>query len=284
YRFYTADMNAKAVEHLIMENRIRHALQRNEFTLYYQPQVDLHRREITGLEALIRWHHPDLGLLYPNQFLPLAEDTGFITAIGDWVLHKACWQAAQWQRAGLPAIRMAVNLSPLQFKQPTLVDSVAAALKNSGLDPDNLELEITENFLVDNVDNAIVTLRKLHELGVQLAIDDFGTGYSSLSYLKKFPLNSLKIDRSFVRDISTDEGDAAIAEAIIALGQTLQLRVMAEGVETEEQLYFLRSRGCDQAQGFLIGEPLPPEKVPDWCLDTGTYRAIFEQGMFWPMS
>ncbi len=284
YRFYTADMNAKAVEHLIMENRIRHALQRNEFILYYQPQIDLHRREITGLEALIRWHHPDLGLLYPNQFLPLAEDTGFITAIGDWVLHKACWQAAQWQRAGMAPLRIAVNLSPLQFTQPALVDSVAAALKNSGLDPGNLELEITENFLVDNVDNAIVTLRKLHELGVQLAIDDFGTGYSSLSYLKKFPLNSLKIDRSFVRDISTDEGDAAIAEAIIALAQTLRLRVMAEGVETEEQLHFLRNRGCDQAQGFLIGEPLPPEQVPAWCLDTGTYRAIFEQEMFWPIS
>ncbi len=283
YRFYTADMNAKAVEYLIMENRIRHALQRNEFILYYQPQVDLHRREIIGLEALIRWHHPDLGLLYPNQFLPLAEDTGFITAIGDWVLHKACQQAAQWQRAGLPPMRIAVNLSPLQFTQPTLIESVTAALRNSGLDPQNLELEITENFLVDNVDNAIVTLRKLHELGVQLAVDDFGTGYSSLSYLKKFPLNSLKIDRSFVRDISNGEGDAAIAEAIVALGQTLRLRVMAEGVETEEQLYFLRTRGCDQAQGFLIGEPLPPEKVPAWCLDSGTDRAIFEQGMFWPM-
>lgn len=283
YRYYTSDMNAKAVEHLIMENRMRYALQRDEFTLYYQPQIDLHSQEITGLEALIRWHHPDLGLLYPNQFLPLAEDTGLIMPIGAWVLQKACMQAAQWQKAGLPAMRMAVNLSPLQFKQPDLVNIVAEALKTSHLDPQLLELEITESFLVDDVENAVITLKKLHELGVQLAIDDFGTGYSSLSYLKSFPLNTLKIDRSFVRDISTDEGDAAIAEAIVGLAQTLRLRVMAEGVETEEQLHFLRTRGCDQAQGMLIGEPLPPEKVPEWCLDTATYRTVFEQGVFWPV-
>ena len=282
YRFYTADMNAKAVEQLIMESSMRHALERNEFEVYYQPQIDVHSRELTGFEALLRWRHPDLGLLYPHQFLRLAEDNGLIVVIGEWVLHHVCAQAAQWQRTGLPPVRVAVNLSGRQFRQDNLVESVARALHESGLSPHLLELEITENFLLDNIQSAIITLNRLHDLNVQLAMDDFGTGYSSLSYLKRFPLNSLKIDQSFVRDISTDPDDAAIAEAIIALAKTLRLRVMAEGVETEEQLYFLRSRGCDQAQGFLISAALPADQVLPWFHSRNSQRTAFEQKALWP--
>ncbi len=284
FRFYTADMNAKAVEHLIMESSMRHALERSEFEVYYQPQIDVHSRELTGFEALLRWRHPDLGLLYPSQFLPLAEDNGLIVIIGEWVLHHVCAQAAQWQRGGLPPVRVAVNLSGRQFRQDNLVESVARALQESGLSPHLLELEITENFLLDNIQSAIITLNRLHDLHVQLAMDDFGTGYSSLSYLKRFPLNSLKIDQSFVRDISTDPDDAAIAEAIIALAKTLRLRVMAEGVETEEQLYFLRSRGCDQAQGFLINAALPAEQVLPWFQSRNSQRTAFEQKALWPVT
>ena len=284
YRFYTADMNAKAVEHLIMESSMRHALERNEFEVYYQPQIDVHSRELTGFEALLRWRHPDLGLLYPNQFLPLAEDNGLIVIIGEWVLHHVCGQAALWQRTGLPPVRVAVNLSGRQFRQENLVESVARALQESGLSPQLLELEITENFLLDNIQSAVITLNRLHDLNVQLAMDDFGTGYSSLSYLKRFPLNSLKIDQSFVRDISTDPDDAAIAEAIIALAKTLRLRVMAEGVETEEQLYFLRSRGCDQAQGFLINEAIPADQVLPWFQSRNSQRTAFEQKALWPVT
>ena len=284
YQFYTADMNAKAVEHLIMESSLRHALDRDEFVLHFQPQIDLHSREITGMEVLLRWNHPELGLLYPNQFMLLAEETGLIISIGEWVLNKACAQAALWQSQGLPPMRIAVNLSALQFRENNLVATVADALDLAGLDPQHLELEITESFLMDNVDSAIAKLRALSNLGVHLAIDDFGTGYSSLSYLKKFPLNTLKIDQSFVRDISTDPDDAAIAEAIIALAQTLNLRVMAEGVETEEQINFLRTRGCDQAQGFLISHPVPAQDILPWCQETSENRFAFDQGLLWPGS
>lgn len=282
YQFYTADMNAKAVEHLIMESSLRHALERDEFVLHYQPQIDLHSREITGVEVLLRWNHPELGLLYPNQFLSLAEDTGLIVSIGEWVLNTACAQAAQWQQNKLPLMRIAVNLSASQFRVNSLVETVAQALENSGLDACSLELEITEGFLMHDVEPAIEKLRELGRLGVQLAIDDFGTGYSSLSYLKQLPLRTLKIDQSFVRDISSDPDDAAIVEAVIALGQTLQLRVMAEGVETEEQINFLRTRGCDQAQGNLISPPLTTDDIPQWYADTREDRFAFKQGQLWP--
>ncbi len=284
YQFYTADMNAKAVEHLIMESSLRHALDRDEFVLHFQPQIDLHSREITGMEVLLRWKHPELGLLYPNQFMLLAEETGLIISIGEWVLNKACAQASLWQSQGLPPMRIAVNLSALQFREDNLVGTVADALDLADLDPQYLELEITESFLMDDVDSAIAKLRALSNLGVHLAIDDFGTGYSSLSYLKKFPLNTLKIDQSFVRDISTDPDDAAIAEAIIALAQTLNLRVMAEGVETEEQINFLRTRGCEQAQGFLISHPVPAQDILPWCQETSENRFAFDQGLLWPGS
>ncbi len=282
YQFYTADMNAKAVEHLIMESSLRHALERDEFVLHFQPQVDLHSREITGMEALLRWNHPDLGLLYPNQFMLLAEETGLIISIGEWVLKQACKQAVEWLGAGIPPLRIAVNLSALQFRKNDLVETIAGILDSVGLDPQFLELEITESFLMEDVDSAITKLQDLSALGVHLAIDDFGTGYSSLSYLKRFPLNTLKIDQSFIRDISTDSDDAAIAEAIIALAQSLHLRVMAEGVETEEQLNFLRTRGCDQVQGFLVCRPVPAADILPWCLETSNNRFAFEQGLLWP--
>ena len=284
YRFYTADMNAKAVEHLIMESSLRHALERNEFEVHYQPQMDLHSRELMGFEALLRWRHPELGLLYPSQFMSSAEDTGLIVGIGEWVLHQACAQAAAWQQQGLPPLRVAVNLSGRQFREDNLVESVARALRESKLTPHLLELEITESFLLDNIASASITLNRLHDLDVQISMDDFGTGYSSLSYLKRFPLNSLKIDQSFVRDITTDPDDAAIAEAIIALAKTLRLRVMAEGVETDEQLYFLRTRGCDLVQGYLISRPLPADQVLSWYHATHAERASFEQQALWPAS
>ncbi|NOX42693.1 MAG: EAL domain-containing protein [Gammaproteobacteria bacterium] len=282
YQFYTADMNAKAVEHLILESSLRHALERDEFVLHFQPQVDLHSREITGMEALLRWNNPDLGMLYPNQFMLLAEETGLIISIGEWVLGRACIQAVEWQKMGLPPMRIAVNLSALQFRKNDLVETISNILASAGLDPQYLELEITESFLMDNVDSAIAKLQDLSALGVCLALDDFGTGYSSLSYLKRFPLNTLKIDQSFVKDISTDPGDGAIAEAIVALAQSLHLRVMAEGVETEGQLNFLRTRGCDQVQGFLISHPVPAEDIFPWCIETSNNRFAFEQGQLWP--
>ena len=282
YKFYTADMNAKAIEYLVMENSMRHALERNEFELHYQPQVDLHSRDITGVEALLRWNHPELGFLYPSHFMALAEETGLIISIGEWVLRAACAQGVEWRVLGLPPMRIAVNLSARQFRQNNLVNVVSSAIQESGFNAQFLELEITESFLLDNVDAAIATLQNLHNLGVQLSIDDFGTGYSSLSYLKKFPLNSLKIDQSFVKDLSTDPDDSAIAEAIVALAQSLRLRVMAEGVETKEQWYFLRTRGCDQAQGFLISEPLPASAIPHWYTATSDNRKAFEQGVLWP--
>lgn len=284
YRFYTADMNAKAVEHLIMESSMRHALDRDEFELHYQPQVDLHSREITGFEALLRWRHPELGMLYPNQFMPLAEDTGLIVSIGEWALHHACAHAASWYQRGLPPVRVAVNLSGRQFRQENLVDNVAHALRVSGLDPRLLEIELTESFLLEDIETAISTLDRLNELGVEISMDDFGTGYSSLSFLKRFPVDSVKIDQSFVRDISTDPDDAAIAEAIIVLAKSLRLRVMAEGVETEDQWYFLRTRGCDQGQGFLFSEPIPASEVLAWYQATQSQRSTFQQKALWPGS
>ncbi len=282
YRFYTADMNAKAVEHLIMESSMRHALDRNEFELHYQPQVDLHSRELTGFEALLRWRHPELGLLYPNQFMPLAEDTGLIVSIGEWALNHACADLAAWNRQGLPNVRVAVNLSGRQFREEKLVDTVANALRASGLDSNLLEIEITESYLLEDIESAISTLDRLNELGIEISMDDFGTGYSSLSFLKRFPVDSVKIDQSFVRDISTDPDDATIAEAIIVLAKSLRLRVMAEGVENDDQLYFLRTRGCDQGQGFIFSGPIPADKVLDWFQATQSQRSTFEQKALWP--
>ena len=264
YQFYTEDMNTRAIESLLLQNNLRKALDNQEFLLYYQPQINLTSGEMIGMEALIRWQHPELGLLSPKQFISIAEETGLIIPIGEWVLRKVCLQLKEWQSRGLPLFRVSVNLSACQFKQRNLVGIISEIIEETGVDPSYIELEITEGVLVDDEEKAIDILHKLKKLGMQISIDDFGTGYSSLSYLKRFPINTLKIDKSFIRDISTNADDAAIAEAIIALGHSLRLKVIAEGVETLEQLEFLSPRGCDEVQGFYFSEPLPELTIVEW--------------------
>lgn len=256
YQLYTPAMNARAFERLALENSLRKALERKEFLLHYQAQQDLKTGEITGMEALLRWQHPDLGLVYPAEFISLAEETGLIVPLGEWVLRTAAAQNKAWQKAGLPPMVVAVNLSARQFQHHDLVETVARVLKETGLDARWLELEITESIAMQNADYTIIILRDLKEMGLQISMDDFGTGYSSLSYLKKFPIDTLKIDQSFVRDLSTDPNDAAIANAIIVLAHSLKLKVVAEGVETPEQKAFLKEHDCDKTQGYLFSNPI----------------------------
>jgi diguanylate cyclase (GGDEF)-like protein/PAS domain S-box-containing protein len=256
YRFYTADMNIRASEILAVENQLRRALDRNEFVLHYQPQVDMATGAIVGAEALVRWNHPERGLLGPMQFIPIAEERGLIGHIGKWVLQEACRQNRVWQDAGLPPLEMAVNLSALQFYRSDLVEEVAATLQSTGLAPRWLALEVTESIIVQDVDSTIATMAALKQMGLKLAIDDFGTGYSSLSYLKRFKADKLKIDRSFVMDVPGDADDSAITRAIVHLACNLNLQVIAEGVETSAQWSFLRQEGCDEVQGYLVSRPL----------------------------
>jgi diguanylate cyclase (GGDEF)-like protein/PAS domain S-box-containing protein len=256
YQFYSRAMNATALEKLSMESQLRKALDRGEFLLHYQPKIRASTGQIVGLEALIRWSHPELGLVSPAQFIPVAEETGLIVPIGEWVLRDASQQNQAWRAHGFPPVHVAVNIAGLHFKQSGLISSVARALQESGLDPSLLELEVTESMLMQGVDATLATLFKLKDMGVRLAIDDFGTGYSSLSYLKRFPLDTLKIDRSFIKDLPRDAEDAAIAKAIIAMAHSLKLAVVAEGVETAEQLAFLQEHGCDVVQGFLFSRPV----------------------------
>jgi diguanylate cyclase (GGDEF)-like protein/PAS domain S-box-containing protein len=256
FQFYTSAMNEGALERLRIEGDLRTALERGEFLLHYQPQVDLSSGRIVGMEALIRWQHPELGLVAPGRFIALAEETGLIVPIGAWVLRTACAQNKVWQRAGFNDLRIAVNLSPRQFAQQDLAKSIAAALEETGLDPQYLEIELTESLVMTDVERAIGILRDLKGLGVKLSIDDFGTGYSSLSYLKRFPIDVLKIDQSFVRDMTLDPDDAAIVSLIISLAHSLRLQVIAEGVETEEQLAYLRHHDCDQMQGYYFSRPV----------------------------
>ena len=263
YQFYSRAMNATALEKLSMEAQLRKALERDELLLHYQPKIRPKTGEIVGLEALIRWKHPELGLVPPAQFIPLAEETGLIIPIGEWVLLNACRQNQDWQRLGYPPVHVAVNIASLHFRQGTLGQSVATALQKSGLHPSWLELEVTESMLMDSAETTLATLSTLKGMGVRLAIDDFGTGYSSLSYLKRFPLDALKIDRSFVKDLPRDAEDAAIAKAIIAMAHSLKLEVVAEGVETAEQLAFLQQHGCDLVQGFLFGKPVAAAALHD---------------------
>ncbi|MDX2481303.1 MAG: EAL domain-containing protein [Desulfuromusa sp.] len=257
YQFYSADMNVNARESLILENQLRDAVQKKQLTLYYQPQFELQTGCLIGFEALIRWNHPALGVVSPLDFIPLAEESGLIVPIGEWILHTACKQMKkiqdQWQ---LPLV-MAVNISPRQFLHPSLVQTVAEVLYRTKLKPRFLELEITESMVMGHVDQAISKMNEFNKMGVQLAIDDFGTGYSSLEYLKKFPISKLKIDQSFVRGLGNDANDAAIVNSVIALGKSMNLEVIAEGVETVEQLDFLKKEDCDQGQGYLFSKPLP---------------------------
>src|SRR6266853_1414034 len=261
YQFYSAQMNKHTFERLAMESSLRRAIERDEFLLYYQPKLDLRTGAIAGVEALIRWKHPDWGMVSPAQFIPLAEETGLIVQIGEWVLKTACDQSRMWREQGIPPMRVAVNLSARQFTQKTLVSDVARTIAQSGLTPDCLELEITESLVMHNPEGAAETLHKLRAMGISLSIDDFGTGYSSLAYLKRFPLDCIKIDRSFIKDIPTEADDMAITKGVIALGHSLRLKVVAEGVETVEQRDFLRSNDCDEMQGFLFSKPLPAEEV-----------------------
>lgn len=262
YQLYFEEMGRKVRQQLTLESDLRKALAKNELMLYYQPQVNIRTGQIFGLEALLRWKHPSLGFISPTQFIPLAEETGLICAIGNWVLQTACNQHRVWKAAGLPPVRIAINLSAQQFQQVDLVNSIVDTLITTQVDPAYLELEITESAVMKDVDSAILTLQHLKEIGVQIAMDDFGTGYSSLNALKHFPLHTLKIDQSFVRDAVHDPSDAAIAKAIVALGKGLELKVLAEGVETLEQLEWLRSIQCDSAQGYLFSRPVPPHEIP----------------------
>jgi diguanylate cyclase (GGDEF)-like protein/PAS domain S-box-containing protein len=263
FRFYTAEMNARAERRLTLETSLRHALERGEFLLHYQPQMDLASGEILGAEALIRWQHPDWGLVSPAEFIPLAEETGLILPIGEWVLAEACAQARAWHTAGHARLRIAVNLSGRQLAQKNLTEIVATTLTRCTVARGMLELEITESLLMQDLEQTADTLTSLAALGVTVSMDDFGTGYSSLSYLKRLPIDVLKIDQSFVRDISSDPDDAAIVQAIIAMAHSLGIKVIAEGVETAEQLAFLRQHRCDGMQGYYFSRPLPSEQFTE---------------------
>jgi len=256
FQFYTHELTSGAIERVALETALRRALKRGELLLHYQPQIDLKNGSLVGAEALIRWKHPDMGLVLPERFIHLAEENGLIRPIGEWVLFNACDQMREWREQGFMLPRIAVNLSGHQLKKVGFVDMVRHVLRETGVKPEWLELEITESFIMSHADEAIEMLDQLKEMGVQLAIDDFGTGYSSLSYLKRLPVHKLKIDRSFVQGIPEDNNDAAIARAVIALGNSLQLSVIAEGVETEQQQDFLRAEGCDQGQGYLYSQPV----------------------------
>jgi EAL domain-containing protein (putative c-di-GMP-specific phosphodiesterase class I) len=254
-------MNETAQKRLTVERLLRRALAEGELSLWYQPQWHLRSGEVTGMEALLRWISPELGPIPPLEFIPVAEETGLIIPIGEWVLRTACAQAKRWHDAGCVPLRMAVNVSVHQFVHPGFPDLVGRALRDSGLDPAALELEITESVLMKDEDHAVDTLRALKALGVSLALDDFGTGYSSLGRLRTFPIDRLKIDRSFIQAISADGDDRAIAAAVIAMADNMRLRVTAEGVETDGQLEYLRHNHCEEIQGFFISRPLPTDEA-----------------------
>jgi EAL domain-containing protein (putative c-di-GMP-specific phosphodiesterase class I) len=260
YQLYTLEMQTRVDARLALESKLRHALARGEFELHYQPQLDLRANSVFGCEALLRWRQGDLGMVSPATYIPLAEETGLIVPIGEWVLRTACLQCKAWQDAGLPAVTVAVNISARQFREKNLFQRVGEILAETGLAPGQLELEVTESVIMYDAQQVIASLQAFRDMGVRLSVDDFGTGYSSLSYLKRFPVDRLKIDQSFVRDLGTNADDVAIAQAIITLGHTLSLRVIAEGVETPEQLAFLRQNQCDEIQGYLFGKPMPADE------------------------
>ncbi|MEP6606302.1 MAG: GGDEF domain-containing phosphodiesterase, partial [Nitrosospira sp.] len=261
YKFFEHGMDIRAVQRQSIEADLHRALEHQEFVLHYQPKINLHRNSIVGVEALIRWQHPERGLVPPSQFLPIAEDGGLILPMGRWVLREACFQAKAWRQAGLPPIAVAVNTSALEFNAPDFLENVRATLEEASLEPDYLELELTESVLMQDVDFTSTVLHGLADLGIKLAIDDFGTGYSSLSYLRRFPIDTLKIDQSFVQHIASNPDDAAIVSAIIGLGRSLKLRVIAEGVETSEQHAFLLAQQCNEGQGYYFGRPMAAEML-----------------------
>ncbi len=261
YQFFAPEMNQRAAEKHALGIDLRHTLERNELLLHFQPVIDMPDGKLTGMEVLLRWQHPKHGLILPSKFIALAEETGMIIPIGEWVLRQSCLQIRSWQSQGYAVPKLAVNISARQFRQKTLVADITRILVETGVEPRCLVLEITESMLVENIEETIKTLHQLSALGLEISIDDFGTGYSSLSYLKRYPINTLKIDLSFVRDIATDPNDAAIIAAIIAMAHSLKMGVVAEGVETEEQLTFLTRQGCDRFQGYYFSKPLSAVEV-----------------------
>ena len=263
YQFYNENLNRNSLENLKIENDLRHAIDRNELDLYYQPKIDLASGKVNSVEALLRWRHPEIGMIPPSEFIPIAEKTGLITSLGYWVLEVACRQIRQWQDSGYEQLTVAVNLSTVQFHQMDLLEKIHNTLETTGICAHQLELEITESTIMKNIDTASSTMRALHRSGIRISIDDFGTGYSSLSHLKRFPIHTVKIDRSFIRDITTDEDDAAIVGAIIAMAHDMGLKVIAEGVETTQQLDLLYSQQCDQVQGYLFSPPVPHREAYD---------------------
>jgi diguanylate cyclase (GGDEF)-like protein len=260
YQYYTPDMNTRAFEFLLMESGLRKALDNNELVVFYQPLLSLEDKKLIGMEALLRWQHPEKGMISPGDFIPLAEETGLIEPIGEWVLRAACTQNKKWQDAGYPPVKVSVNMSGRQFSKKDVTDTIVNILEETGLEPEYLGVEITESVIMQDVKSTISKLKRMHDMGISLSIDDFGTGYSSLSYLKLFPIDNLKIDRSFVFNITSDSTDAAIAASVILLAHSMDLKVVAEGVETEEQLEVLREQGCDYVQGFLFSKPLAAEE------------------------
>ena len=267
YQFYTNSMSTTAFERLSMETALRKAVSNDELQVYYQPKIDLKTNKVVGMEALVRWQRPEAGLVSPADFIPLAEETGLIVTIGEWVLRTVCSHMSSWRNKGLQSLRVAVNLSACQFRQTSLGEFVKRTLHDAAIDPQLLELELTESVIMDDIQTSSIVLRTLKQMGVQVSMDDFGTGYSSLSMLKRLPLDTLKIDQSFVRDITTDADDAAIVDAIISLAHSLRLHVIAEGVENREQLEFLRDRGCDEAQGYLFARPMPATDIECWMAE-----------------
>jgi diguanylate cyclase (GGDEF)-like protein len=266
FQFYASEMNQKAQERLSLTNDLHYALKRDEFLLHYQPQIDMKSGKIIGVETLIRWQHPQLGLVSPAKFIPLAEETRLILPIGEWILHAACSQAAEWQQQGYK-LSVAVNLSPMQVEEDGLLELVENTLRKTGMDPKYLELELTENILIQRPETVYKVFRQLRAQGVRLAIDDFGTGYSSLNYLSRLPIDKLKIDKSFIPDIANDPNDRSIVEAIISMAHSLHLKAIAEGVESEDQAEFLRRLNCDEAQGYLFGKPVPGDELAAMLAD-----------------
>jgi diguanylate cyclase (GGDEF)-like protein/PAS domain S-box-containing protein len=275
YQFFTAAMNIRAVERQSMEESLRRAVERNEFMLHYQPKIDLETGAIAGAEALIRWTHPTRGFVSPAQFIPIAEACGLILPIGRWVLREACKQVRAWEDAGLPLTRIAVNVSALEFQDENFLEGLFAVLRETDVDPKSLELEVTERVFINRADSTASILQALRERGVQVAVDDFGTGYSSLSYLRKFPVDAIKIDQSFVRQIDADGKDTALVIAVIAMAKSLKLRIVAEGVETLEELAFLRAHKCDEAQGYYFSRPVSPLRFAK-LLETGISTADWD--------
>jgi EAL domain-containing protein (putative c-di-GMP-specific phosphodiesterase class I) len=257
FQFFKSEMNRQAVERQSLEGSLRHALERHEFLLHYQPKINLFTGQINGAEALIRWQHPDRGLVSPAQFVPIAEDCGLILPIGRWVLREACKQARDWQDAGLPFQRVAINVSATEFRAKTFLEEVSTTLRETGLEARSLDLELTEGVLMENAKSTASVLQALKRMGVHLAVDDFGTGYSSLSYLRQFPIDVLKIDQSFISQIPGEPNDSAIVRAIIDMGKNLKQRVIAEGIETQGQLALLRAWNCEEGQGYLFSRPVP---------------------------